>query len=349
MKNKERVIRRLNGQEVDMTPCGCTTAYAAVELMRRCGYERPLADTDPAAMAALSIAGYTEAGFDWVKAMGWDITSVSHALGCALGEPAIDLPYSIASHPFEERDVMDLDCPADLLQQGRFPAYKEQFRILKEKLGDEVAIFGMSEGPFTCAANLLGTSRLLRATLKDPKIVEKALEVTEEAIIKVINFAFSQGADYFCLADPTSGSDLLNPKSWSKFVAPVMSRAAKAAAGPLVLHICGNVDILVPAMCDTGVAGISIEEKTDLRAALATARAKGVKVFGNVSSSSSLFMGTPEVCYKEARDALECGVDFLAPGCGIAPHSPLENVRQLRKARDDYFNVTRKEDSHAVT
>jgi [methyl-Co(III) methanol-specific corrinoid protein]:coenzyme M methyltransferase len=48
-------------------------------------------------------------------------------------------------------------------------------------------------------------------------------------------------------------------------------------------------------------------------------------------------MGTPEQAYKESFEALENGTDFLCPGCGIAPGSPLENVLQLQKARDDYF------------
>lgn len=343
MKLKERVMRRLAGLETDITPTGCTTAYAAMELMRLGRCERPLADTDPQTMAALSLAGHKQAGFDWIKAMGWDITCISEALGCTLGTPKIDTPYFIASHPFAERSVDELECPADFLQKGRFPLFKKQFRLLREQVGDDMAIFGMSEGVFTCAGNLLGTAPLLRATLKDATTVEKALGVTEEALIKTINFAFSNGADYFCVADPSSGSELLSPRAWLRFVAPVYKRIVKAVQGPLVLHICGNVDILLEAMCDTGVAGISLEEKSDLGKALEIAHARGVKVFGNVSSSSTLFMGSPEACYAEAIKALEQGVDFLAPGCGIAPASPMENILQLRRARDKFFKQPRME------
>lgn len=339
MTDKERVMRRLGGLEVDKTPVGCVTAYGAVELMHRCGHERPLADFDPAAMAGLALAGHTIAGFEWVKAMGWDITSVSQALGCELGKPEIDLQQFIASHPYENKDLDGLECPRDLLQRGRFPAFKEQFRILKEQLGDTVAIFGMSEGPFTCAANLMGTSKMLRSTIKDPASVDKIMEVTTQALIEVINFAFDNGADFYCMADPSSGCDLLSPRSWSKFVAPSMKRIVQAAKGPIVLHICGAADPIIPAMCDTGLAAISIEEKADLKNALDVSHAKGVTVFGNVSASSTLFMGTPEDCYQEALAALKCGVDFLAPGCGLAPNSPLANILQLRKARDDFFSA----------
>ena len=66
---------------------------------------------------------------------------------------------------------------------------------------------------------------------------------------------------------------------------------------------------------------------------------KGVKVFGTVATATTLFSGTPEDVYKESIAALENGTDFLCPGCGIAPNSPLENILQIKKARDDYFGA----------
>jgi [methyl-Co(III) methanol-specific corrinoid protein]:coenzyme M methyltransferase len=57
MKLKERFMNQLTGKKVDMTPAGCTTTYGVVDLMKKCGYERPLADTDPVAMTELAYAG----------------------------------------------------------------------------------------------------------------------------------------------------------------------------------------------------------------------------------------------------------------------------------------------------
>jgi [methyl-Co(III) methanol-specific corrinoid protein]:coenzyme M methyltransferase len=337
MTSKERVLRRLKGMDVDMTPVGCTTAYAVVELMKSCRCERPAADFDPEAMAGLSVAGHTIAGFDWVKAMGWDITSVSQVLGCTLGEPAIDLPLCVKGHPYREQ-ITGLDCPSHFTELGRFPAFAEQFRIIKERLGGRVAIFGMSEGPFTAGANLVGTDKMMRATIRDPKLVTSVLEVTTEAVARAVRFAFEHGADYYCIAEPTSGTELLSPSKWATFVGPALKQVAERSDGPIVLHICGNADRILPHMCDAGVAGISIEEKTSLPEALRIAHEKGVTVFGNISASSTLFMGTPEDCNREAMQALAAGVDFLCPGCGVAPRSPLQNVQQLREARDSWFS-----------
>jgi len=158
-------------------------------------------------------------------------------------------------------------------------------------------------------------------------------------VIDVINWAFDQGADYYVLAEPSSGPALMSPKTWEKFVLPMMKTVCEKAKGPIVLHICANTDKIISFMCDTGVAGISIEEKADLKKAVEIAHAKGVRVFGNVATATTLFMGTPEASYAESIACLENGTDFLTPGCGIAPLSPLDNVLQLRKARDDFFKV----------
>ena len=139
------------------------------------------------------------------------------------------------------------------------------------------------------------------------------------------------------LAEPTSGPAVMSGKSWAKYMLPLMKEVVSKSKGPPVLHICGNTDSIIGLMCDSGVAGISIEEKADMKKAVEIARPKGVKVFGNVATATTLFMGKPEECYQEAIAALNNGTDFLTPGCGIAPRSPLENLFQMKKARDDFY------------
>jgi [methyl-Co(III) methanol-specific corrinoid protein]:coenzyme M methyltransferase len=334
---RERFWNRFTGKEVDMTPAGSTTTYGVVDFMKKCGYERPLADRDPVAMTELAYAGHEYGGFEWVKAMGWDITALSEAMGCELGTPQIDLQYYIKAHPYAE-GIENLQFPSDFLQRGRFPAYKEHFRLLKEKVGEELVIFGETEGAFTCAANLVGTEQFMKWCMKKPEGVEKVLEVTKEAAIAAANFAFDNGADYYVYAEPSAGPALLSPKMFKKLVLPVQQEIAERVKGPVVLHICANTDPIIDLMCDTGVAGISIEEKADMKRAVEIAHQRGVKVFGNVGTATTLFQGTPEEVYREATQALENGTDFLCPGCGIAPNSPLENILQIKKARDDYFH-----------
>ena len=114
-------------------------------------------------------------------------------------------------HPYAEKPE-ELDFPSDFLERGRFPVYRENFRLLKEKVGDRLVIFGHSEGAFTCAAFLVGTEEFMKWCLKKPGQVERTLEVTKEAAIAAANFAFDNGADYFVFGEPTAGPALLSPR-----------------------------------------------------------------------------------------------------------------------------------------
>ena len=338
MNQKERVLNQLQGKEVDVTPVGCTTTYAVAAFGEACGYHRPEADTDPKAMAEFALIGPKLCGWEWVKAMGWDIIPLSQAMGVELGDPTPGTQYYVKGHPYEE-SLDGLEYPSDFLSRGRFPVYKEQFSLLKDAVGDDMCVFGESEGAFTCAANLVGTELFMKWLFKEPEKVQQVLEVTKQAAIEAANFAFDNGADWYVFAEPTSGPALLSPRFYKKFVLPLEQEIISKIKGPVVLHICGNTDPVIDMMCDTGAVGISIEEMADMKAAAEKADAKGVRVFGNVATATTLFNGSPDECLQEALAALENGTHFLCPGCGVAPLSPLENLKQLRKARDQKFGL----------
>lgn len=334
MNLKKLFLNQLQGKESGLTPVGCTTTYGVVELMKKCGFERPLADTDPEAMTELAYAGHQHGGFEWVKSMGWDITALSEALGCPLGQPSINRQLFIQDHPFADR-IRDLFFPNNFLDKGRFPVFRKHFDLLRKRVDDQLVIFGETEGAFTCAANLVGVEQLLRWCFRNPDYVLQIFEVTKRAAVAAANFAFENGADYFVFAEPTSSPVLLGPDLYERFVLPLETEIIEETSGPIVLHICGNTDSIIAFMCDTGAAGISIEEQTNLRKAVETAHSKMVKVFGNVANST--LSRTPAEAYSEAITALKNGTDFLCPGCGISPNTALENILQLKKARDDYF------------
>jgi [methyl-Co(III) methanol-specific corrinoid protein]:coenzyme M methyltransferase len=49
-----------------------------------------------------------------------------------------------------------------------------------------------------------------------------------------------------------------------------------------------------------------------------------------------LLDGTPDDVYQSAWRCLEQGVDVLTPGCAMAPHTPLANIKAMTKAADDW-------------
>ena len=49
-----------------------------------------------------------------------------------------------------------------------------------------------------------------------------------------------------------------------------------------------------------------------------------------------MLFGNPEEVKAEAKKAIESGVDLLEPGCGIAPSTPLANVKAFVKAAKEF-------------
>ena len=41
----------------------------------------------------------------------------------------------------------------------------------------------------------------------------------------------------------------------------------------------------------------------------------------------------------DVKKAIDDGIDILAPSCGIAPNTPLDNIKAAIDERNEYFNL----------
>jgi [methyl-Co(III) methanol-specific corrinoid protein]:coenzyme M methyltransferase len=53
---------------------------------------------------------------------------------------------------------------------------------------------------------------------------------------------------------------------------------------------------------------------------------------GNIENSRTLLAGTPEDVYKQARYAIEAGVNIIGPECAVPLNTPVENLRAIVEA-----------------
>jgi [methyl-Co(III) methanol-specific corrinoid protein]:coenzyme M methyltransferase len=91
-------------------------------------------------------------------------------------------------------------------------------------------------------------------------------------------------------------------------------------------------------MACSGFEGLSIEEKVDAKYAKRIIGDRACLI-GNVSPVQILLSTPAEEVKRQAKKCIEDGVDILAPGCGIAPHTSLENLRAFVEARDEYYKA----------
>jgi [methyl-Co(III) methanol-specific corrinoid protein]:coenzyme M methyltransferase len=294
--------------------------------MEAVGIYWPDAHKDPEKMAKLSASVYQLAGLE-VAGVPYCLTVEAEALGCTImwGEE-IDAIPQVLQTPYKTPSEIQL--PSNFLNLKRAPVILQAVKILKQNYGEKLPIVAGVTGPFSLAGHLLGIENLLKWVITNPKNVQEAIDKASEVGAVFGKALYDAGADVVLIADPSASSSLISPKTFRTFVKPAITKIVETIRGNTFLHICGNANPIVTEMADTGVRAISIDENVDIHKAKALLGEK-VKIAGNVSTTTTLLLKTPDDVREACKKALEAGVDILAPGCGIAPRTPNINIKAL--------------------
>jgi [methyl-Co(III) methanol-specific corrinoid protein]:coenzyme M methyltransferase len=262
-------------------------------------------------------------------------------MGCNIRMGTKDIQPSVLTHPFSNGPE-NLKIPENLLEKGRIPVVLGATEILKicrgsEDNGEVPLIAGM-EGPLTVFTHLAGIKNCLIWTIKKPEYFDAFMETCTDICIEYANALFEHGADVVCMPDGgIVGSKMMHPSVLENSVKPFYKRFCKKVKGPKILHICGDTESSLKTLSECGFDAISIEEKVSIKVAKASMEERA-RIIGNVSPSRTLLFGTPASVKAEAKQCLSEGVDILAPGCGIAPRTPLANIRALVEARNEWYD-----------
>jgi [methyl-Co(III) methanol-specific corrinoid protein]:coenzyme M methyltransferase len=332
---KTRLLAALEGKPVDKVPVCSVTQTGIVELMDEVGAPWPEAHTNPELMAKLAIANYELSGLEAVR-LPYCLTVLVEAMGCEINMGTKNRQPSVTAHPYP-KSLDGTTVPADLLQRGRIPAVLEAIKIVREKVGSDVPIIGGMEGPITIASDLVSVKSFMKWSIKNTDLFEQALDIATEAAIIYANAMVEAGADIIAIADPVASPDLMSPDSFIQFLQARLQKFSASVNSVTVLHICGNVTKILDYMADCGFEGLSVEEKIGSPKKAKEVIGDRARFIGNISSPFVLLPGPVDKIKAEAKLALEEGVDVLAPGCGIAPMTPLENIKAMVAARDEYY------------
>jgi [methyl-Co(III) methanol-specific corrinoid protein]:coenzyme M methyltransferase len=334
---KENLENVLNGKNVDITPVITVTQSGILDAMEITGTSWPRAHEDPEQMATLGASLHELAGLEDAK-IPFCLAVEAESMGCE-----VDLGYGartpeVVKSPFD--NPREIEIPDDFEERGRIPVICEAVEILHERYDNLPVCVGIT-GPFTVAGHMIGVEEILKMINTDYYGVEAAIDVAAEAVMAYIKVLNEVKPDVICVADPTSSGDLLSPLDFQQLSRPALEDIEEKMKSQNVLHICGHVKNMLKDMLSCGYNGISIEEAVDMRDAQAVKHSLGdiSQVCGNISTSKTLYRGTPEEVRQEVLQALEKGVDVVAPSCGIAAASPLKNIQAMVNARNEYFGI----------
>ena len=314
MAGRERVLSALRREPVDRTPVCNPTSVATVALMDRVGAPFPEANRDAELMARLAETSTEELGFDTVMPV-FSVVQESSALGCRIHwADRGNWPTVRMAEPIW-RDESDIKIPSDFLRHPDTACVLEAIRLLKERLGDEVAVVGKTMGPWSLSYHLFGVEPFLLMSWDDPSQTAACLDRLKEVTVAFGQAQIDAGADALTLPDHATG-DLVSGEYYRRYLFEIHREFAERLSVPLILHICGRTVDRLDDIAQTGMAAFHFESKNDPEEAIGIAAGR-IGMIGNINNPEVLLRGGP----REVGEAVRGPECRGRPRCTRMRHS----------------------------
>ena len=282
--------------------------------------------------ADCQIANYKRFGHD-LLIVEHGLHTVGKAMGTVMADPEDAVPH-ILEYVLQDPDKVDeLDWEAVLPQNSPdFKLHLEALKICVDEAGDEVPTGILIGCPFTAAASILGTEKLLKACRRNPELVHKLVRGCTDVLKELHNAYIAEGG-MILLCEPIATGSIIPQKTFAEFVEPYMTEIVEnvhAHGGMCCYHICGDTTKILGNMLASKPDMISIDNRVDLSFAKSIIE-PFMPVVGNVDPVDCLVLGTPEEVEEGVKEAIRKGYDaqhgyILASGCDLNLGVPLENL-----------------------
>lgn len=329
MNKRERVLRALKRETVDRPPVLCVNSTATQQQAETLQVKWPLFHQKSEEMAKMARGAYEILGFDAVR-LPFCQTIEAEALGCKV--------IYRGFMPRNDEALYQLDAspefPDDFLNRGRIPELLEAIERLKRYVDGQALVLGGVVGPLTIARALLDSVPLLKASIKTPEKIVPFLEVGKRASIQLSLALLEAGVEVIVIEDMTASPDLSHPKTYNNIVGEYHKQIIQTLSAPVILHVCGNVTLIAEEMVRTEASALSIDPKAETYL-MRTKVGKQTALIGGVDTTSLIFSNPQEIKAISLK-ALNDGIDILAPGCAIPPNTPLENLKAMVQAAEEF-------------
>lgn len=333
MNERERVLRTLRRAGNDRAPVVCPggmMTMVVTDLMDATGSTWPEAHSDPARMAALTLAAHELGGIENVG-VPFCMTIEAEGLGAEVDLGSRESEPRVVRYAIDRLDELERLRSFDA-RAGRAGTCAEAIRLLKEK-APQLPIVASLSGPVSVATSVLDPLLYYRALRRDREAAHRLTRLSTDAIARFGAVLLEAGADVVCVADPSATGEILGRAAFEEFVVPyvneLLERFRSEHGAPSIVHICGDVRSLGDSLSALRADAVSVDSMVGIDTLRTLVGDKCT--MGNVSTHL-LERGRPDELYRVARRRLEQGVDVLAPACGLSPRTPLANLRSLSEA-----------------
>ena len=208
MNSKDRVLKALAFQKSDRIP---VVPFIITFAAKYGGFRFIEYATNTSILAQCQIAVAKRFKIDAVYVDSDPIIEIE-AMGARVRYPEDESPSVLEPTVKSLNDIQSLTLP-DPEKDGRLPVWINAIRILKEKVGNEFAVFANINGPFLAAAQLLGMLETAKCMRRSPDVLLELMDLTTQTIVNFMKAEIQAGADAIILGDPMSSSSVISPKN----------------------------------------------------------------------------------------------------------------------------------------
>ena len=337
LNSRERVLRFFRKEEIDRVPVFSGFGNVTVHGLEKYGWKFTDIHLDARKMASMAASTSQLFGFE-CAVVPFDMGVEAEALGAGVNfyPNHTDVLYPTISKKVAEKvEDLSLQVPSDLAMAGRIPMVVKSIHLLKEEVGDQVAIGSWVLGPYTLAGQLVDIGDLAKMAVKKPDMVNKVLDRLAGVLIEMSRIYRQAGADYMTVREMGAGPDILSPRIFKSLVRPHLETVFAAIESPKILHICGDTNSIVEQMALCGADAISVDQKNNVAE---SRKEVGPDMFilGNIDPYGVVVKGKPDDVENAVKDAIDNGVNAIWPGCDIFPTAPRQNMEALMAAIQKY-------------
>ena len=331
MKEKERLLKAIHGEETDRPPCICPGGMMnmiTTNLMDLSGISWPQAHTDANLMAKLALAGFENHCFENVgvpfcmtveaECMGAQVT-----MGTKFYEPHVT-GYAISSvDEWKQLKVPDW-------KNSRAAVVVEAIHILKSQ-NPEIPIVGNLTGPISTASSLMEPVDFYKQLRKKNKEAHKFLSFVTNQIIHFAKLQLEAGADIITISDPSGTGEILGPKMFEEFAVTYLNQIVEAIHEmnhEVIIHICGQMKSVYSQLSLLKSDVLSFDAIVPMKEARKNLPDR--VLMGNVSTYTLEF-GTTQKVETLTKHCVENGSNIISPACGLGTKSPIENIQAMLK------------------
>jgi uroporphyrinogen decarboxylase len=351
MTNKERVKAILRREKPDRVPIwplamGFTTVYTGTNISDF--YNKP--------GVSLAAQRKTCGDFGWVCVPwigyaaygGWEF-------GGDIKWPSGEFAQAptVTRFPVEtEEDVWKLEAPKDVSKVGIVPIQTEFYKLSSQgSYNNEpfnvLAVEGV--GTFNTAGMIAGPDKLCKWVIKKPEVAHRLVRLATDHVMDMAQYWHDllgvEGVLPFT-GEAIATGQLISAAQFEKFVMPYYQEAHKKILSlgykHIYTHICGEQNANLEHWAkipygDPGIISIGHEVKLED----AGKAFPNEVIFGNLEPAI-IQTKTPDEVYEATKKNIQDGMTkcpggyIFSAGCELPPLTPVENIKAMNKAVEDY-------------